>query len=115
MEPTVDKIILLPRFTSFAGSGTFLTAPMNVRAYHEALIQFDVVATLGTTGPTISACVQESPDLEYWQDIGPALTHNDSVPKAFRFEWIRLKVTVSGADPGFTGWCVGNFVRRMSS
>lgn len=114
MEANVDRIILLPRFTSFAGEGTFLTAPLNVRQYGRAILYYAHVAALGASGTDVDVVVQQSPDLEIWADIGDPLGHDASEERGFRFEWIRLKLVVTGLDPGFTGWCVGDFVRRES-
>ena len=112
MDGAVDQIILLPRFSSFGGAGTFLGAPMNVREYGRAILTCVKAGALGSTPATLAASVQESADLEIWTDIGSALT--DGVPgeRAFRFEWIRMKYVVVGTDPGVTCWCVGDFVQR---
>lgn len=111
MEQVVDKIILLPRFSSFAGEATFYTAPNNVRGYGEASLVLAMVGGLGT-GISFVVQVQESPDLEIWDDNGPPLSITDPTDVTFRFEWMRLKIALSATDPAVTCWCVGNFVRR---
>jgi hypothetical protein len=115
MQTTVEKVILIPRFTSYAGANTFLQAPMNIREYESAVFLYQLVATIGTIGPSITVKVQESPDLSIWYDAGPALVSGDPETRTFRFEWIRLHIEMSGTDPGFTCWCVGDFVRRRGA
>jgi len=112
MEAAVDKMILLPRYTSFAGVGTFLTSAMNVRDYSHVNVTYVTVGALGSTPPTVTVYLQESPDLEIWNDIDADINDGNTDTRNFRFEWTRLKLVMTGADPGFTCWCVGDFVRR---
>lgn len=112
MSEAVDKILLIPRYTAFAGAGTFLTAPMNVREYSRVLATFEEAGALGASGPTVLVYIEESPDLEIWNEIGDSINDHETDTREFQFEWMRLKLVVSGSDPGFTCWCVGDFVRR---
>jgi len=107
-----QQVILLPRFTAIAGEGSFLTAPLNVRAYAYAMFHFTVVSGLGATPPTVEVFVEHSPDLEHWEAIGDALDIGEPSLRDFSFEWVRLRIEVSGDDPAFTCWCVGEFVVR---
>lgn len=112
MEAVVDKVLLIPRFTAFAGVTTFMTPPMNVRDYSRANVTFQIAGALGAIGPAVVVTMQQSADLEIWSDIGGNLNNGDTNERDFQFEWIRLKLVVSGSDPCFTCWCVGDFVRR---
>jgi hypothetical protein len=112
MEGPVERIILLPRYTSFAGTGTFHTAPVNVRPYSRATVNYVETGALGSIGPEVDVRVEESADLEIWEEIGGNLNSGEPETREFRFEWIRLKLAVTGSDPGFTCWCVGDFVLR---
>lgn len=110
----VQKIVLLPRFTTFLGARTFNTAPINVRAFASADISLWVGNAVGTT-PTFSLVIQDSPDLKIWTTLTtinptPGTEAFQLVP--FQREWIRLAATLTGSDPGFTGWCVGDFATR---
>ena len=111
----VQKIVLLPRYTSFSGAQVLRTAPINVRAFASAIISLWVGNAVGTT-PGLVMQVQQSPDLKIWTGISgfsgvPETEITNSV--AFEMEWIRLVITLTGTDPGFTGWCVGDFVTRV--
>ena len=110
----VQKIVLLPRFTTFSGARTFNTAPINVRAFASADISLWVGNGVGTS-PGFSLVIQDSPDLKIWSTlstINPTPGTEAFQMVIFQREWIRLAVTLSGTDPGFTGWCVGDFVTR---
>jgi hypothetical protein len=113
MEPTVDQVLVLLRFTALAGPGAVRTPPMNVRAYSRANVTFRLVSALGAMFPAVTVRLQESPDLDVWEDVGAPLSHlGETDTRSFRFEWVRLEVDVSGGDPGITCWCVADLVRR---
>src|SRR5262249_28274827 len=96
----------------FAGATSFYTAPMNVREYARAMFTYTACGGLGASGPTVVVTVQESADLEIWTDIGSDINTGSPNERDFQFEWIRIKLAVSGSDPCFTCWCVGDFVHR---
>ncbi len=111
----VQKIVLLPRYTSFSGAQTFTTAPINVRAYASAIISLWVGSSIGSSAG-LAMQVQESPDLKIWNSISafggvPDTEVSSSV--TFSMEWVRLSITLAGTSPGFTGWAVGDFVTRV--
>lgn len=114
MEATVDHVLLLPRYTSFAGATTYLTPPMNVRAYDGGYFLFTQVAALGSTPASLAVKVQESPDLEIWTDILTSLTSAVPSERLFQFEWIRLEIVLAGTDPAATCWCVADLTRRRA-
>ena len=111
MEADVDKLILLPRFTTFAGATTFETPPLNVRQYGIAYVDLTIAGALGSPAADATVVVQESPDLGYWREVA-TLVEGDATQAVFSFEWMRLTITVSGTDPALVLWCVGNFIRR---
>jgi hypothetical protein len=110
----VQKIVLLPRFTSFSGARSFLSAPINVRAFASAIVTVWVADGVGTS-PTFAMSLQESPDLKIWTALSgfsptPGVELTQSVP--FKKEWVRVSVVLTGSNPAFTGWAVGDFVTR---
>jgi hypothetical protein len=110
----VDKVILLPRYTTLVGATDFITAPINVRPYATANISVWRGAMLGTT-PTFSLVIQESPDLTEWSTLESYSTgagSEDTKSVTFTMDWIRVKVTIGGAQPGVSCWAVGEFARR---
>jgi len=109
MNDAVEKILLLPRFTSFAGSGPFYTAPMNVRAYRKAILDAWSGQGIGADTSTATITAEESTDLGVWTDV---VTSDDGIGVDFSMEWMRLKIVLTGANPANTVWAVGNFVLR---
>ena len=108
----VDKVIVLPRYTSFAGAGPFYTGAVNVRPYGSGIFAFSQVAGLGSPVAVAAATVQGSPDLEIWENLGSALVSGGAETRTFPYEWIRLKVLLAGSVKGATCWCVVDLVRR---
>ena len=114
MNDVATKLILLPRFTTFAGAGEFATPPLNVRVYRAALIDLGVAGALGSPAATVTVVVQESPDLAHWEDL-TTLVVGDATEAGFGFEWMRLLITVAGSDPAVTCWSVGTFLHRHAA
>ncbi len=110
-----EKIILIPRYTSFVGLGTFYTPPIRVRDYCRADVTFWRGAGFGTN-MTLYAVIDGSPDLSVWSTLANFQTTPDSehtVSMDLTTDWIRAGVIVAyGSDVAFSGWMVGNFERR---
>lgn len=111
----VQKIVLIPRFTTFVGAQTFYTVPINVRDYHQVNVSTFAGVGIGSS-PTIEVDVEDSPDLKFWSvhtDVSPT-PGSESTPATLvlKREWLRLKVTLGGTNPAFSSWAVGDFVMR---
>ncbi len=122
MAADVDKIVLLPRFTSLSGAMEYATAPVNVRQYSSANMSVWKGMTIGGGTPTFSVQVEKSPDLVIWTSEGTPFTPADEQEVAQAFaaletEWLRLKITITGGapDPGYTCWAVGDFDKRSGA
>jgi hypothetical protein len=115
MALEVEKVILVPRFTSFYGATTFLTVPVNVHDYASAGLVAWRSAGIGTS-PVLSIQVQQSPDLDIWTTLATITPTPDETTSSVEFtqEWLRLAVALTGVNPGFTCWVVGNFVPRRT-
>jgi len=114
MPDDVQKVVLLPRFTAFSGARTHLGTPMGVRAFGTATIMLWTGVGTGTS-PVFELQLQHSHDLTLWEvldTLTPTPGTELVVGVGFSREWLRLAVTLTGTDPAFTCWCVGNFVRR---
>lgn len=112
VESTV-KVLLIPRYGSFAGDGPFYTVPLNVREFESA----DLTAWASVS---VVVTVEQSTDMEHWTAIsgGGIVTGSGveaTLTKAFTLEWMRLRVNVSGLPRLTSVWVVGNFVRRRSA
>jgi hypothetical protein len=120
-----DRIILFPRYTTFAGEDDFTTLPMNVTAYESG----DVMAWIGdVVGPTIpgivTAVFEESTDLVRWTTCAgtasSALTSGQETQllPALEKPWMRLRINVgpgTGGEPVVSCYAVGYLERRKGA
>jgi hypothetical protein len=110
------RVVLIPRYTSFAGpeSGSLdlFTAPVPARAFTRA----DLAAwkNTGIGSGSIVLTLQGSMDLATWIDRGTITTTADAeAVTAFDpldCEWIRVKITLT--DKRVTCWLMGEFAVR---
>jgi hypothetical protein len=112
----VHRKVILPRYTPLVGTTPFTTTPLDVRAYGQVLFTAWKGAGMGASPADVEFTVQQSPDLDVWLDgtpFAPAsadaeVTRTESLYHA----WMRVKATVSGADPGISTWMTGEFLLR---
>lgn len=114
--PDVEKVILLPRYTSFAGPGTFLSAAINVREFEKVDASFWRGNEIGSL-LVLTVILQQSPNLEDWTTLATFITDPDqeNVQGAdLTMDWLRMLVEIQGggATPALTCWAVANFQRR---
>jgi hypothetical protein len=105
-------LVLVPRFSSFAGANTFTTAALRVSDYATA----NVALWRGPlkTG-TFSAQFEVSHDGQDWDPEGTAITTaDDSTERSMTLtkRWLRLKIVLTG-DAAITCWCTGLLEKRI--
>ena len=118
MEQNVQKVVLVPRYTTFAGARTFLTAAINVRKFASA----ELMVWRGLESGNLTAfsvLLQESSDLEHWANVGagiaPSANTEATESRDLDLDWARLAISLTTpgpVSPAVTAWVVGNFVRR---
>jgi hypothetical protein len=119
MAGELVPLVLIPRYATFAGDGTFTTIAMEVTEYTGALVNVWRGKLLGTT-PTVSFVFEESTDQVSWTDCtgGGAADPGEGLEAQYtptlRKRWFRIKVTLTGTDPVVTCWAVGFLERRLS-
>ncbi len=113
MNTEIRRIVLLPRFTTFAGARTFYTEPLNVREFAYANVAVWRGTGIGTS-PTFLMQMQESPDVKIWTSNGVSYSGGGETNQSHSFglDWIRLAVTLAGTDPAFSCWSAGDFALR---
>ncbi len=114
-------LVLLARYTTYAGTGDFLTIAMDVTEYETAIVNVWRGKLVGST-PTIAFLFQESSDQVNWStctggtsfDPGEELEVQKSVTLAKR--WFRIKITLGGVNTQTvaTCWAVGFLEQRLS-
>ena len=114
MAERTERVVLVPRFTSFVGVRTFVSQPMSVRRFVSAWLT--AWRSDGIGSPSVQVAVEQSTDLLSWYSAGtaaqPAANDEDSEQLNFDADWMRVVVTVGGTDPAVTVWAVGDFVAR---
>jgi len=120
-----DRIILFPRYTTFAGDRDWTTLPINVTAYEAGDVRVWIgdVAGVTTAGP-ISAVFEESTDQVKWTTCGgtgsAALAEGQETALAplFTKPWMRLRINVQpaiGGDLVVSCYAVGYLERRKGA
>ena len=109
-------LVLLPRFSSFAGENTFTTAALRVSEYAKAYVSF-------WRGPLKSgnfeARFQLSHDGQSWttdSSIGTIATvdRRDEYSVDLTKRWLRMEITLSGGFGGaISCWCTGLLEKRI--
>lgn len=109
-------IVLIPRYTTYVGTGDFRTIPIPVSAY-EALVLNFINGNMIGSGTVILSC-QETNDLQTWT---ACTGDTPAVPSPFqeiqwRFNvskaWLRFTVSLNGNNIGFTCAAQGFFEKR---
>jgi len=120
MPGELVPLVLLPRYTTFAGVDDFVTLAMDVTDYSSAIVNLWRGKLLGTN-PTMTVLLEESSDQVTWFTCSggstPALVEDDEVQRVATLNkrWFRIKVTLGGtSSPVGTCWAVGFLERRLS-
>jgi hypothetical protein len=113
----VQRIVLIPRYTSLVGPGTFYFPAVNVREFCHADVSFWRGNEFGIIG-VLQVRLEASPDLATWSELASftaAAGSEDCEPVNLTMDWLRPVVCVQGGTyPAFTCWSVGDFERRQS-
>ena len=120
MEPLVVPIVLIPRFTTFAGPNyEFRTHAMAVTEY-ESIEVFVWRGDLDDPGWSVTFAVEESMDQENWTIVisaSPSATSELRTYGTLTKSYIRAYIHVgasSGDFPILTTYATGNLIRRRS-
>jgi hypothetical protein len=125
MAGKLEPLVLLPRFSSFAGRSFYTTPPLEVAAFAQAV----VTVWRGILGPSggggqVEFTFLESSDGVVWTACGGTNASGDPGEEAeyvaratLTKRWLRLRVNLTSAAPQqnnlqLTCWAVGNLVRR---
>jgi len=126
MPGQLTPLVLLPRYTSYAGkpsTGTlyFATIAMDVTEYSSAIVNVWRGKVVGGTTPGITFTLQESTDQLFWTtctgtsagfDPGEntEVQYNATLTK----RWLRIIINLGGADNVASCWAVGFLEQRES-
>lgn len=106
-------MVLIPRYTSFVGAGTFTTVPLPVADYAQAHVTF---WRGRCTGGSFSAVFEDSHDAVTWSNCLGTTTitsvdtcGNWDIPLERR--WFRVRIALSTS--AITCWATGLLERRL--
>lgn len=113
-------VVMLPRFTSYVGAGTFTTVPMSVEALDNAMLTFWRGPLIGGAASNpFGANFEESHDAVTWSEAAPPVTTANAIggyAVPFRKRWFRIRVVLAADANGVVGislWMVGGAERRV--
>lgn len=118
MIGSLDRLVLLRRFTALVGANDFTTLPQDVAAYSTGTVRLWRGVLQGTSSPTFRVYIETSADGITWvsqyapgYDPGANASVSITIDPAQR--WLRAKVTLTGTDPAVTCWCSGMMEHRV--
>lgn len=122
MAGELTPLVLLPRYTTYAGASTFVTIAMDVTEFQSAITSCWRGKLLGTNTPTVAFTFQESSDQQNWTTCGgsnvngydPGEETEGQSTATLTKQWFRIKVVLGGTTPAATCWVVGYLERRLS-
>lgn len=109
-------LVLIPRYTTYAGATDFFTIGMDVTDYESATVSFWRAPM--AVGPTIAINFEESMDQLLWSTCGggpfpdPGAVTEGQFKPVITKRWFRIKITLAGANPVATCWCIGFLEQR---
>jgi hypothetical protein len=120
MKGELVPVVMLPRFTSYLGEGSFATAPMPVEAYQNIVVTFWRGPLVGGDATTpFEAFFEVSHDAYEWEVVeGPI----DDVNTSGKFDveltkrWFRVRIELLGDANGVVGlsmWMAGVLQRTV--
>jgi hypothetical protein len=125
MKGALIPAAILPRFTSYAGPGTFTTAPLDVTPFARAELVFGRgVRVGGAASDPFRVYFEESHDASVWTEAATSLSQpvteagrSDALTIEFTKRWFRVRTELLGASGGVVGitmWLTGGLDLRVS-
>lgn len=112
-------LVLLPRYTTYAGADDFVTVGMDVSRYSKASVSVWRGKLIGAS-PTIAFSFEESMDQLNWTTCtngaadDPGQDTEELYTPTLTKRWFRIKVALGGTSPIGTCWAVGFLEERES-
>ncbi len=119
MAGELIPLVLLPRYTAYAGAADFTTIGMEVSDYSKAIVNCWRGPIIGTAG-TFAVVFEESTDQLTWSTCtsgsggDPGLNTEAQYKPELNKRWFRIKVTVGGTNAAVNCWAIGYLERRES-
>lgn len=121
MAGELVPLVMLPRYSTFAGATTFYTIWMDVTEYQKAILNvwrgpmptdtdFELSFEESTDQVSATSCAGVT------NPVDPGVDTEDQYTPDLKKRWFRvkLKLTTAGAFPSVSCWAVGFLERRES-
>jgi len=112
-------LVMIPRFTSYVGAGTYTSVAMDVSEFAHFILTVWRGPLVSGTSPTFTMVFEESDDADVWSAFSGISTINTAnansvVESDLTRRWMRVKVTLaqSTSTIAITCWAIGNLERR---
>lgn len=119
-------VVMLPRFTSFVGGGTFTTAPLDVSEFSKVYLEFwrgELAGSQLSPAAAFSAQLEEASDPNppggTWTPLGSAITAVNTYTleeRTLTKRFFRIRIVLdlgNGGVGAITCWAAGDFERRI--
>lgn len=125
MAGNLVPLVMVPRYTAYAGATEFTTIGMDVTAYERSILNVWMAPLVGETtpAPTLAIAFEESTDQVVWSACDTSPSPSGTPPAAnteiqyvstLKKRWFRVKITLGGGNPVATCWVVGFLEERES-
>jgi hypothetical protein len=120
MAGNLVPLVLMPRFSTYAGANTFVTVGMDVTDYETAIVNVWRGTMIGSAGPTFAISFEESTDQDSWAQCtggaggDPGANTEAQYTPTLGKRWFRVKLVLTGTSPAVTCWAVGFLEQRES-
>jgi hypothetical protein len=120
MAGELVPLVMLPRYSMFAGASTeFTTIAMDVTEYENAILNCWRGPLSG--GGAFQMTFEESTDQVTWSTCAgttanwdPGASTEAQVTAQLKKRWFRVKVNLTGTDPVVSCWVVGALEERLA-
>jgi hypothetical protein len=119
MAGELVPLVLLPRYTTYAGNTAFTTIAMDVTEFQNAILNCWRGDLIGTA-PSFGLTFQESTDQVSWSTCAgttaawdPTSTESQATAQ-LKKRWFRVVVQLGGVDNIATCWIVGFLEERLA-
>ncbi len=119
MAGELVPLVLIPRYTTYAGASTFTSIAMDVSEYQKAIVNVWRGKLTGTS-PTFTVSFQESTDQDSWTTCtngsggDPGAETEAQYSPTLAKRWFRIVLTLAGNDPVGSAWAIGFLEMRQS-
>ena len=120
MSGELVPLVLLPRYTTYAGAGTYTTIAMDVTEYQSAIVNV-WRGILNGGGSTVAISFEESTNQVSWTTCtngtggDPGVNTETQYTPTLSKRWFRAKVVTTGSEVvSVMLWAVGFLEMRIS-